>query len=169
MMPHTVPNSPTKGDAVATTASRLRSRSTRSPSEVMTWFSSRSTWAIKRSAWVELIVLPFWSRQVPVTTTSSFWNASLGWVPTWAATSSSARPELRIFSKLSACLLTRPSAKNFWMISAHDTKEARIKRPMMHFTTMSACRNNWMKFSGLATVPVAPAAELASISNPHLG
>ncbi len=149
MMPHTVPNRPMKGEAVAMTASRLSPSSMPSLSMAMTWLSSRSTCDTSRSPCAPLKVRPFESFHAEVTMTSSFWNGSFGCVPSPAAISSSARPELSADSKVLASLLMRPNISTFCTIRIHDTTDARIRIDITAWTTQSACMNR-------CTKPMAP-------------
>ena len=146
MMPQTVPNSPIKGDAVATMASEPRPSSRRAFSRAMAASSTRSIRWIRKAAWPSvlrpLLRASRHSRSAPC---SMRGKAFLGRSPAAVATSSRLLPEATSSSKALAWRESDEKRKILSRMIVHDQSDAPPRPTMTSFTTQSAFMNRTKK------------------------
>ncbi len=158
MIPQTVPNSPMKGEAVATMASEPSPSSTLWLSRAMIESSTRSMRDSSRPA-PSMAPRDRASRHSLSAACSIRGRAWRGRSPASAAMSSSARPDATCSSKRSACRRRAVIRNSLSMITVHDQIEARAKPIRTDLTTQSARMNTARAEKSLA--PRSPAGTMS--------
>src|SRR5215469_16515135 len=155
MMPHTVPNRPTKGAVEPTVARKAMNRSTRSISRPTVTFITRSMRCCRlaRILGVPSSPLAALRRHSRIAAAKTALIGSAGRCPTRSNKSSSEPPDQNVSSKLDADCRRRRRRITLSKITAHDQKEASNRSNKTILTIRSACPTRSRIESEWDTVP----------------